>query len=166
MAKRKRYYLEDGYYDPQIRATVLPIARRGYSVVETGFEKAFGLDLTQILWQIVIVEGLYIGVSLIWRATRFVNTSLNWFSNTGGLYAEYETPIGRQTLLAIVGDALGFKRVSEPTKNPSLTPEIVLDKILIDYFMYVVLTIPIIIVLLNWWSKKQKEKRLRGMVVV
>jgi hypothetical protein len=165
MPKRRRYYVEDGYYDPQdyIRPTI-GIAKRGYRIVETQFGEAFGLDLTKILQRIVFIEIGYIALSGVWRLIRFGQNLMNWGATTGGLYCQYKTPIGVQTLLCVVGDALGLERVGEPTANPPLSPEIILDRIFIDYFYYVIILIPIIIVLFEWWSSHQKKKR--GVMLV
>jgi hypothetical protein len=167
MTKKKAYLLDDdGYYDPDIGTTAAlayPVVKRGvrkgYRVVESGFETAFGLDLNKILTQIALIEGIYIVASIAWRTIRLGQAATQWFSTTGGWYAVYETPIGNQTLLCVLGDALGLKRVGDKTQTPAMSAEYILDLFFINYFYYVLVGIPIIVFGLNWWSASRKKKK-------
>jgi hypothetical protein len=67
--------------------------------------------------------GAVIGLTIIVKLTIDKTEEIRgWLATTGGLYTEFETIIGKQTLLTWLGNALGLKPV-ETEKYEGMFPD-------------------------------------------
>ena len=214
---------ENGYYDPDAALASLsarqlarkgyhlarrgyPYARlgaeRGYGLGEKAFERGLGLDFGKILSQSAITIGIYIMLSLVWRAYRgFGGPLMDIFSGErqrmlespkedlplkklkerlwveyrykhGGLDTAYSMPTEEQLRdwIQVTYPEDYAKLYEEANGEPGklklaaeYDPEKIGDVILIDYFIYVIMVIPILILLFNLYSHRREQRMLRSM---
>lgn len=214
-AKARLYERESdewGYYDPENpRLTAAQLARRGYHKVlpygraayrlgergyglgERAFERGFGVDFGKVLSQSAIAIGIYVMLSMLWRAYRGykglfdvgkgitgVTTPLKDLKNPkqirDRIMAAYKHKQSMyfgepseeafkeyvQTAFPEYYDLL-YNEQGEPTKESTHDPEEIGDWIFINYFIYVIIAIPIIVLLFNLYSVRRERKLQRLM---